>query len=263
MVDVKSDITHHTLMRPSINPKGRISRIYTPQALSLGQTIELEATAAKHLVTVLRHGAGDRVALFNGDGRVYMGTLLSPAKAKGLKISIEDVDTPSVESSIDIHLVQAIGRGERMDWAIQKATELGVMKITPMMTERVSVKLDQKRTDGRLDRWQAIAIHAAEQSGRTQVPIIEPPLTLQAWSIPKDQPCWYLDPMAQKSFHDCSATQACTLIIGPEGGLSSKEVTHLSDQGAVGLRLGPRILRTETAGAVAIAAIQTLWGDFR
>ena len=249
-------------MRPSINPKGRVSRIYTPQALGVGQTIELEAAPAKHLITVLRHGTGDGVVLFNGDGHAYTATLLPPAKPKGLKVEIDGMDTPQVESSIEVHLVQAIGRGERMDWAIQKATELGVTTITPLLTERVAVKLDEKRTDARLDRWQAIAIHAAEQSGRTRVPHIQTPIKLYDWSVPQDQPCWYLDPLASQTLRDCAAPQRCTLLIGPEGGLTSEEITRLSNQGALGLRLGPRVLRTETAGAVAIAAIQTLWGDF-
>lgn len=263
LVDVPSDITHHTRMRPPINPKARLSRIYTPQPLTTGELIQLDAGPAKHLMTVLRHQAGDRVLLFNGDGHVHEGIIQQSIRSKELVIALDKATAPLVEANIAVHLIQAIGRGERMDWTIQKATELGIMRITPVLTERVGVKLDPKRAQSRKERWQTIAIHAAEQSGRVQVPVIDLPMDLAECPLPDDGPTWYLDPKAAQGLGQCERPTNCTLVVGPEGGFADQEIASLQHKGAVGIRLGPRVLRTETAGPAAMAAILALWGDFQ
>lgn len=250
-------------MRASINPKGRLSRIYTHEMVKVGHTIRLDPVAAKHLMTVLRHQVGDRLIVFNGDGHEYHGLIVAATRADGVHIAIDDAEQRDVEAPLDIHLVQAIGRGERMDWAIQKATELGVRRITPLITERVAVKLDPKKASSRIERWQSIAIHAAEQSGRVVVPKVDAPLELHAFKTEPDRPCWVLDPNAVHGLAEQPATQTCTLVVGPEGGLTDPELAWLNSVGAQGVRLGPRILRTETAGPAMIAALLALWGDFR
>lgn len=256
-------MTHHTLMCPSINPKPRLARVYTNQALAVGEAVTLEEGPAKHLMTVLRHQAGDSVIVFNGDGAEYVGQIQPAARAKECVIELEQQTTPMVESPIEVHLIQAIGRGERMDWVVQKATELGVSRITPIFTERTGVKLDAKRQTQRQMRWQAIAIGACEQSGRVRVPRVDAPIELSRWSCSSETPTFYLDPLADTTLSTLQKLDHMALIIGPEGGLSPSEIDALKHDGAQALRLGPRVLRTETAGPAAIAAMQTLWGDFQ
>lgn len=249
-------------MCPSINPKPRLARVYTAQALAVGEAVTLEEGPAKHLLTVLRHQAGDSVIVFNGDGAEYVGQIQPAARAKACVVQLEHHTSPAVESPIEVHLIQAIGRGERMDWVVQKATELGVGRITPVFTERTGVKLDAKRQSQRQMRWQAIAIGACEQSGRVRVPSVDAPIELSHWSGSNETPTFYLDPLADTTLNTLPKLDRVTLVIGPEGGLSPSEIVALNHDGAQGLRLGPRVLRTETAGPAAIAALQALWGDF-
>ncbi len=237
-------------------------RVYTPQPLTVGETAVLEPTAAHHLVVVCRCRAGDRVVLFNGDGAVYAGTLAPPVNAKQCTVSIDDVAHPDVESPLAVSLIQAIGKGDRMDWAIQKAVELGVASITPLISERVTIKLDPKRAEKRQQRWQSIVVNACEQSGRVSVPPVHPPMTLAAFSPPPAQVTYHLDPQAEAGLSTRRPNAPITLLVGPEGGFSADEVSHLQASGSQGVRLGPRILRTETAGVACLAAMQALWGDF-
>jgi len=255
------NIHHHTLMCPSINPKGRLSRVYTPKALRVGDALTLEEGPSKHLLTVLRHQVGDSVIVFNGDGAEYIGQIQPGPGPKACVVSLEEQTIPQVESPLHTHLIQAIGRGERMDWVVQKATELGVARITPVFTQRTGVKLDGKRQAQRQARWQAIAIGACEQSGRVRVPTIDAPMELSQFSQAVQMPCFYLDPMAETHLSTVEKTTQLALIIGPEGGLDPSEIEALKNRGAQGLRLGPRVLRTETAGPVALACLQTLMGD--
>ncbi len=269
-VDVQFDMTHHTLMCPSINPKPRLTRVYTRQVLAIGQAVRLEEGPAKHLLKVLRHQAGDSVIVFNGDGAEYVGRIQHATGAKDCVVDLEQRSSPMVESSLEVHLIQAIGRGERMDWVIQKATELGVKRITPVFTERTGVKLDDKRRAQRQARWESIAIGACEQSGRVHIPSIDAPTELSHWSGSNETgscsietASFYLDPLAEATLKTAQPHSHVALIIGPEGGLSPSEIDALNHDGAQGLRLGPRVMRTETAGPAAIAALQALWGDFR
>ena len=248
-------------MCPSINPKARLSRVYTPQDLRVGETVILEEGPSKHLLTVLRHQVGDSVIVFNGDGAEYTGQIQPGPGPKACVVSLESQATPQVESPLSIHLIQAIGRGERMDWMVQKATELGVARISPVFTKRTGVKLDGKRQTLRQARWQAIAIGACEQSGRVRIPTIDAPAELSHCALDSHTPTFYLVPLAELSPTNVDKTHKLALIVGPEGGLDPSEIDALKNNGARGLRLGPRVLRTETAGPAALACLHTLMGD--
>ena len=249
-------------MSPPINPTARQTRIYTDQVLSVGQRIVLATDASKHLIKVLRSQVGDQVVLFNGNGLNYNGTLTEISGKAHCEIQIEDSLPSQAESPVAVHLVQAIARGERMDWVIQKAVELGVTEITPVFSERVGVKLDPNRAMQRQKRWQTIAVSACEQSGRAMVPQVHAPIALKDWQPQPGGSAFFLDPQASDRLIDQTRPSACELVVGPEGGLSPPEREALDQNGVRGIRLGARTLRTETAGVAALAAIQTLWGDF-
>lgn len=239
-------------------------RLHTRQALEAGREVRLEPQPARHLVKVLRRRIGDPVILFNGDGQEYLGTISDCRPPEQCTVAVTTAQSPSVESPLAITLVQAIGRGERMDWSIQKACELGVAAIVPIFTERTEVKLDSKRAEKRLAHWQGVAVAACEQSGRVQVPAICAPIELTTLR-PEVSPRFYLDPMANRSVPAITPPQSrqAMLVIGPEGGFSDQEIAWLKRQDFEGLRLGPRVLRTETAGPAAIAVLQALFGDLR
>ncbi len=242
----------------------RSIRLYSDQPLEVGEVVELETTPARHLVRVLRRRVDDPVVLFNGDGCEYSGRILSIEGKDRCSVELDSVEEPKVESPLAITLVQAIARGERMDYAIQKAVELGVSAIRPVFSEHCEVRLNQKRTTTRLAHWRQVAISACEQSGRVQVPEIHSPVNLDGLD-PEIALNLYLDPDAELTPGRMNIPDPprLTLVIGPEGGLSDDEMAALNRAGFIGLRLGPRILRTETAGAAAIAALQTRFGDWQ
>ncbi|MBN2885258.1 MAG: 16S rRNA (uracil(1498)-N(3))-methyltransferase [Chromatiaceae bacterium] len=241
----------------------RQSRIFIDLPLIPDRLIELPPEARRHLVQVLRLGEGASFCLFNGDGRDYRARLESLgrdlAQARILAAG-ESEPTPP----LDISLALGISRGERMDYALQKAVELGVNRLSPLLTERTLVRLDAKRAERRLEHWQGVVIGACEQSGRRRVPRLDPPMAFTQWLQQAPAGALLLDPLGERALTDGPPPSdgALTLLIGPEGGLSPAERTQAMAQGCVGVRLGPRILRTETAPLAAIAAIQALWGDF-
>jgi 16S rRNA (uracil1498-N3)-methyltransferase len=241
----------------------RRSRIYTTKTLAVGGSVALEQRVEHYLSRVLRLGDGDEITLFNGDGKDY-SACLSQAGRGGLCASITGSIEPANESPLAITLVQAIGRGERMDSALQKATELGVARIRPITSERVGVKLDEKKRARRLEHWQGVVISACEQSGRATVPVVQPLIGLQEW-LGEESPGlrMVLEPQAMQPL---SAVQygggPVAVVIGPEGGFSDREIEAMQAAGVVRVSLGPRVLRTETAGPAAIAVLQTLGGDF-
>lgn len=204
---------------------------------------------------------GDALQLFDGSGNEFRGTLLEVGK-KRVVVRLDESFAGQVESPLQIHLGQGLSRGERMDWAIQKATELGVNEITPIFSERCEVRLKDERADKRLAHWRQVAVSACEQCGRSRVPVIHPPVLLADW-IKQTQADLklVLHPVAEPLVsHAKPATLA--FLIGPEGGLSDAEVDQAQDAGFLPARLGPRVLRTETAPVVALAVAQQLWGDF-
>ncbi len=239
----------------------RIPRIYTPQTLAAGQLMQLDDEAANHVGRVLRMQAGQLLQLFNGDGNNY-DAIISEVGKKQLSIKVEQARANPVESPLSIHLGQAISRGDRMDFAIQKAVELGVTDITPLFTERCGVKLEGDRLSKRTEQWQKIAISACEQSGRSVVPTVHPALPLALW-LSQQTNCLQLtlDPRASATIKTLSASQNIRLVIGPEGGFSDSEVAATRTAGFTGIQLGPRVLRTETAALTAISALQLQFGD--
>ena len=237
-----------------------IPRIYSPQAIELGSTLILTEERTHYIMKVLRLGEGDLIILFNGQGGEYVGRC--HVFKKDLSVEIVEYKDIQNHSPLAIHLGQGLSRGDRMDWAIQKATELGVESITPLQTEFCQVKLDEDRSQKRLQHWQNIAISACEQSGRTTVPTIHPPMALHHWMKQTfEGDSIILAPEASQPLNNMSSPKAIRLAIGPESGWSEKELTQFNLNGFVSYHLGPRILRTETAPLVAISILQGLFGD--
>lgn len=238
----------------------RLSRFFIDAPLSLGRH-ELPEAQAHYIGRVLRLAAGDAVQLFDGSGREFVGELVEVGK-KSVQVELREQFAGLAESPLRIHLGQGLSRGERMDWAIQKATELGVAHITPIVSERCEVRLKDERADKRLAHWQQIAISACEQCGRSVLPAIHPPMLLGDWLARTEAELkLVLHPIAEPlTSHVRPATLA--FLIGPEGGLSEAEVAEAQRAGYQAARLGPRVLRTETAPVAALSVAQQLWGDF-
>jgi 16S rRNA (uracil1498-N3)-methyltransferase len=239
----------------------RIPRIYQPGALAPQQLLQLVDDAANHVGRVLRMAPGDALILFNGDGHDYPAVITDSGK-KTVTVQINAKIENNVESPLKIHLGQGISRGDRMDFAIQKAVELGVTEITPLFTERCGVKLDAERLQKRTEQWQKIAISACEQSGRSRVPTVHPAQNLDKWlGQPTEELKLTLDPWAKDTIKTLTPVTALRLVIGPEGGFSDREVQLTTNAGFVAVQLGPRVLRTETAALTAISALQLQMGD--
>ena len=242
----------------------RIPRVHVDQTLMPGITVVLPEQAGEHLTRVLRLERGGALILFNGDGREYDATLASLAR-RAVSAEITAVRTIERESPLPLTLAQAIARGEKMDWILQKATELGVARIVPVVTERTEVKLDDERAERRMLHWTQVIAGACEQCGRTRLPQLDPPQRLDRWiaGLSDDAALKLaLLPEGDTSLRTLpELTHGAVLCVGPEGGLSDKDVAMLRHGGFAGLRLGPRILRTETAGIAALAALQALHGD--
>ena len=238
----------------------RLSRFFIDAPLSLGQH-ELPEAQAHYIGRVLRHAVGDAVQLFDGSGQEYLGELIEVGK-KNVRVELRETLAGMAESPLSIHLGQGLSRGERMDWAIQKATELGASQISPIVSARCEVRLKDERADKRMAHWRQIAISACEQCGRSSLPQINPPITLEQWleQVEADLKL-VLHPVAEPwASHPRPASLA--MLIGPEGGLSEDEVQQAMARGFHAARLGPRVLRTETAPVVALSVAQQLWGDF-
>jgi 16S rRNA (uracil1498-N3)-methyltransferase len=240
----------------------RIIRIYQPGDYTQDQSLELTPSASQHVAIVLRMQVGDPLTLFCGDNREFLATIESIQK-KRVWIHIHTVNFVNRESSRAIHLAQAISKGERMEFVMQKAVELGVVSITPLITTHCVVRLDAERLAKKQAQWQNIAISACEQSGRNQLPIIHSPRALDDFL----QNCqsthrFVLYPEAQKSWRDYDFFAGdISLIIGPEGGLSEEESTSALHHFFLPLQLGPRVLRTETAAITALSVLQAVSGD--
>ncbi|WP_313326361.1 MULTISPECIES: 16S rRNA (uracil(1498)-N(3))-methyltransferase [Pseudomonas] len=238
----------------------RLSRFFIDAPLSLGEH-DLPEAQAHYIGRVLRMAPGDAVQLFDGSGQEYLGELLEVGK-KSVRVTLAQALPGQAESPLHVHLGQGLSRGERMDWAIQKATELGASVITPIVSERCEVRLKDERADKRLAHWRQVAISACEQCGRSTVPTIHSPVLLADWLKARDEALkLVLHPVAEPlTSHARPASLA--FLIGPEGGLSDVEVEQAKAAGFHAARLGPRVLRTETAPVVALAVAQQLWGDF-
>ena len=240
----------------------RLTRSHVEVPLRVGEEVILPDHVAAHLLRVLRLQTGDAFVLFNGDGHDYDARMTAGGKreARALILAARVVDN---ESPLRITLLQGIARGEKMDWILQKATELGVARILPVGSDRSEVKLDAQRADKRLAHWRGIVVAACEQSGRAHVPAIDTPQALSAGAMQREGHGILLDPFATASLASMRTVMqnTCTIAVGPEGGWSPRDREQLAAAGFQGARLGPRVLRTETAGIAAIAALQVLCGD--
>ena len=239
----------------------RLTRTFMDAPLAVGTVATLSENATAHLVRVLRLGLGDACVVFNGDGHDYEARLVSLGK-RGAEVELMSRRAVATESPLRITLAQSIARGEKMDWVLQKATELGVAAIVPIVTERTEVRLDAERGEKRGAHWRGVIAAACEQCGRARLPELAAPMTLRDW-LADATPGWFLDPLADVSLERLPQADAVTLVVGPEGGLGERDLAALRAADFRGLRLGPRILRSETAGPAAIAALQALRGDWR
>ena len=234
--------------------------------LAAGRRITLPETAGHHVARVLRLAAGDALTVFDGRGGEYRATLVRVSRA-AVEVDVGAHDPVDRESALAVELGQGICKGDRMDLVVQKATELGARIICPVVCERTVVKLDAARAERRMTHWRAIAVHAAQQSGRTRVPEVAGVEDVGAWLARGGTgPAFVFSPRAGASLSDLAppaAGEPVRLLVGPEGGLSPREVERAGAAGFTGLRLGPRVLRTETAALAALAALQARWGDLR
>ena len=239
-------------------------RFYVGTLLGTGQELSLPDTVVRH-IQVLRLQAGDALTLFNGDGGEYPATLLSLGK-RDARCLIGERSETSRESPLWLGLAQAISSGDRMEFTLQKGVEMGVSVFQPLSTERSIVRLSGERAQKRVERWQEIVLSACEQCGRNTLPQVRPILTLREWlaALPAADAQLVLSPLGKRRLADMAAAPSRVwLMAGPEGGLSAQEEAQSLDAGWQALGLGPRILRTETAALAAVAAMQTLWGDYR
>ena len=242
----------------------RLTRVHVDLPLAPGMEVSLPEAPAVHLARVLRLGVGDACVLFNGDGRDYPARVVASGKRE-LRVAITGAMAVDSESPLRIILLQGIARGEKMDLILQKATELGVAGILPLSSQRSEVKLDGSRAAKRLAHWRNVVVAACEQSGRATVPPVAGPGSLAQVlaSLPAGGLRLTLDPDGALAFSGLEALDAGPLLlaVGPEGGWSPTDRDQLREAGFQGLRMGPRILRTETAGLAAIAALQAGFGD--
>jgi 16S rRNA (uracil1498-N3)-methyltransferase len=257
----------------------RIPRFYLPVSLTVGSTVALDDKAFIHVVRVLRLKPGAALILFNGAGDAFAATLADAGK-RDAWARVTKALPGQVESPLRVTLAQGISRGERMDYTLQKAVELGVAIIQPLICERGGVGLTGERLARKAQHWHGIVIGACEQCGRNRLPELREPLPLEEWlrqpaetdptGATRHPPFkggpdlrLLLDPLAERGLRGLERPEeTVTLLIGSEGGLSPAEIAQARQAGFTGVRLGPRILRTETAGVAALAAVQALWGDW-
>ncbi len=247
----------------------RLTRLYVDGPLASGDLLQLPATAAAHVARVLRARDGDPVVLFNGDGREYESRI-ETVRGTRVAVAIGAARTVDRESPVALTLMQCLPRGDRMDWIVQKATELGVTRIVPLVSRRSVIKITAGQADAKAAHWRAIAVAACEQSGRNRVPTIDTPRGLDEHlgAIGAAGTRLVFDPQAEPGAADsgcrhAAAPLAVDFVVGPEGGFEPQELDGLRIAGFRGVRLGPRILRTETAAIAALVWLQTRYGDLR
>lgn len=243
----------------------RVSRFYLPANLQPGQRLTLPKDQAHYALTVLRLKHERPVEVFDGKGTQASAVLLHTSR-RTADILIESVDIPDTESPLQTILLQGISKGDRMDFTIQKCVELGITAIQPLWTEHCDVKLTGDKLDKKLQHWQDIAINACEQSNRNVIPKILPTQDLNTWlEAQHTLTGWVLDPYASQSLKNLEQpdiSRPLYFLVGPEGGLTEDEVRNAYAKGMTPITLGPRILRTETAGMTILSILQAQWGDF-
>jgi 16S rRNA (uracil1498-N3)-methyltransferase len=240
-----------------------LPRIHCDLRLGPGAQFALAPEAAQHVGKALRLKTGDTITVFDGRGGEYEAAIQRMDKERvDIKVgAFRDVET---ESPLHIGLVQGLPEADKMDWIIQKAVELGVWWIQPMVCDRSVVRLSGERAARREAHWRRVAIAACEQSGRNRIPEVRPTLGFQSWiAMPASTPRWALVPGAEPLAAKSAPEGPLELVVGPEGGFSEREHDLVISQGCQPVALGPRVLRTETAPIAALAAMHALWGDFR
>ncbi|MET0355860.1 MAG: 16S rRNA (uracil(1498)-N(3))-methyltransferase [Cellvibrio sp.] len=240
----------------------RIPRVFTHQALVTNSELALAEHQSHYLSKVLRMQSGRELILFNGEGGEYNAEI-SAVHKKHVDVLVKDFSPDNRQSNLQLELAIGVSRGERMDWVLQKATELGVTKITPLITERTEVKLGGERADKKMEHWQQIIISACEQCQRNLLPELSEPINFSDWvSACNAELKFVLHHRDNQGLPKDKATQSVALLIGPEGGLDEDEIAKAIDRKFSPLALGPRVLRTETAPVAGISLVQYLWGDF-
>lgn len=241
----------------------RQTRVYIDQPIQTNLPLTLDKNAARHLTQVLRLKAGAQCQLFNGNGYDFAAEIIS-IKKNSCTVRVLSQSDKEALNVLETHLAIGISRGERMDYAIQKSVELGVNRITPLFTKRTQVSLAGDRLQKRLKHWKGVIISACEQSGRRYIPALNQAQAISDWLLEPHANGLILDHRSKQSLSDLTApSSSITLLIGPEGGLTEQERELAMQSDFTGIRLGPRVMRTETAPIAALAGIQTLWGDFR
>jgi 16S rRNA (uracil1498-N3)-methyltransferase len=241
----------------------RLTRVYLDAELQTGGRLRVEGSAGNHIVRVLRLRVGDALTLFNGHGGEYAGSI-EEIRRDTVVVSVLERREVDRESPCQLTLAQGISRGERMDWVVQKATELGVWRIAPIFTERSVVQLDERQALRKIQHWRAIAVAACEQSGRNRLPEITQPVGLYELLEQRTSSgtALLLSPGAPLRIADiANAAATMTVLIGPEGGLADLEQEAAVRSGFTPVRLGPRVLRTETAAVCALTLLQQKFGD--
>ncbi len=238
----------------------RIPRIYLDQSLDSGNTVQLSTEAHRHVINVLRLREEDKLIIFNAQGREF-NAFISKIDKKYTSITIEQPQENNTTSPLDIELGLSLIKSDKLDFAIQKSVELGVTSITPLSADRSTIKLDSKRELKRLAHWQGVIQSACEQSGRNFLPELNALQNISSWLESSNTPGIIFEPRASISLTELSPGKKIRIIIGPEGGFSKNELKEITQHQFKQVKLGPRILRAETAAITAIAALQLLWGD--
>ena len=244
---------------------GNLTRVHVPSALAPGAVVPLQSAAAHHLLRVLRAAVGDEIVVFN-DGSEFAAAITHIDK-HGVTVKLASCNVVDRETPLACTLAQAISGGERMDFTLQKAVELGVARVQPLYSERSIVRLDAARAAKRIAHWRQVLISACEQCGRNIIPELAAPVPIidwlgALWSAQAGELRLLLSPHASARLAQLPQPRVVTLLAGPEGGFSAVETELAQLRGFIEMRLGPRVLRTETAALAALAAVQTLWGDF-
>lgn len=241
----------------------RMPRIHEAQALGLDQTLALSEGNCQHLAQALRLEPGAGLRVFDGRGNEFAGTVTEAGKRR-MTVRLTERVSAVAESPVRVTLGLGMSLGDRMEYAIQKATELGVTEIVPVQAARSELKLGASRAARKQERWQRVAISASEQCGRAVVPSVALPVSTAQWlaRLPAQATGLFLHHENSVTLGSLSPPEHLHALIGPEGGLSDDELEQCRQSGLTGVRLGPRVLRTETAPVVLLSAVQTLWGDF-
>jgi len=242
----------------------RVSRVYTTQLLVQGESLEFAESQHHYLSRVLRLKINDSIELFNGDGLAFRGRIENISSRSLIVLVGERSDTGQLvtKSPLSVHLGACFSRGDRMDWLVQKSTEMGVARITPLISDYSGARPREEQATKKIAHWQKIAIHACEQSGRNDLPEIMPLLSLHEWIEQRtEELLLVLQPTGEKSLAQNKKPSSIALLSGAEGGFSEAELNSASSKGFEIVRFGPRVLRAETAPLAVLSVLQFLWGD--